>query len=297
MTARNERDGYLRELGRALTAAGIHGRHRQRILDEFSDHLDCDPVAQLGAPGSLAAQFADELGTERARSAAFRAFTALAVTGLLLAVRLLSMGSLNPVGGSPPDGLGLFAAVLAAQISFVTGGLALLRGWRLRRDTTIVAAEARILSRRAGVALAAGVLATLAIPLRAASTPGHPSASAPLSLAAVAAALLVLILAVPSLVRAVRLRPQTGGPAGDLFADLGPFGALARTVAGGSVNRFAAMLGAALFAAGALQGVVANDPYDGLIRAALESGACLGTYLSLGRYLGLRQERVSAQPS
>src|SRR5690242_18567400 len=81
---------YLEELSRSLSEVGIRGRQRARILAEFSDHLECEPGAVLGAPGDVARQFADELGTARARRAGFRAFAALAFVGVLFAIAFLS---------------------------------------------------------------------------------------------------------------------------------------------------------------------------------------------------------------
>jgi hypothetical protein len=54
-----------------LTSVGITGALRNRILAEFDDHLAVDPEADLGAPPALARQFANELGTSRARRAAY----------------------------------------------------------------------------------------------------------------------------------------------------------------------------------------------------------------------------------
>jgi hypothetical protein len=85
---------YEEELSAQLTAVGIAGRERTRILAEIADHLSCDPDATLGDLAALARQFADELGTFRARRAAFTAFSALAVAGVLTAVMLATA----PVG-------------------------------------------------------------------------------------------------------------------------------------------------------------------------------------------------------
>ncbi|HEY2316874.1 MAG TPA: hypothetical protein VGH67_01130 [Solirubrobacteraceae bacterium] len=61
---------FQSQLNGELTAVGITGRLRRRILDEFADHLACDPQASLGDPRALARQFADEVGTTRAMRAA-----------------------------------------------------------------------------------------------------------------------------------------------------------------------------------------------------------------------------------
>ncbi len=85
---------YLDALESELTATGIPARRRRRIVAEFADHLHEDPAAELGAPSELAKQFADELGTSRARAAAFRSFAALAFAGISL------MGMFIAVGGN-----------------------------------------------------------------------------------------------------------------------------------------------------------------------------------------------------
>jgi hypothetical protein len=37
-----------------------------------------------------------------------------------------------------------------------------------------------------------------------------------------------------------------------------------------------------------LQGVVVDDPYDGIARGLLDAAACMTGFIVLGRYLGLR---------
>ena len=59
MSSRSE---YERALSRELSAVGISGQLRRRILDEIGDHLSCDPQAPLGEPQALAREFADLRG-------------------------------------------------------------------------------------------------------------------------------------------------------------------------------------------------------------------------------------------
>jgi hypothetical protein len=94
---------YERELGRELAVVGISGRLRARILDEFADHLACDPGADLGDPRELACQFADQLGSARAMTAAVGSFAALMVAGLVFAVAFAFSGSaaFGAVRGAP----------------------------------------------------------------------------------------------------------------------------------------------------------------------------------------------------
>jgi len=279
-----ERDDYLNRLARELAGAGIRGARRRRILDEFADHLACDPDAGLGDPRALATQFADELGTSFARRAALSAFAALAVTGAVLVARLLSMGQFNRIDGSAADTLGILAAVIAAQVAFAAGTLGLLRAWRLRGESRIPAAEAKILARRAGVGLVAGALATAAVPLRAVASPHVTSGPSWLSGAAVAVALGALLLAVPAVIQSARLRPSAAGPAADLMADLGP---LSKPLV--SPTRIALLLAGAMLVFLAVTGIMADDPYDGILRGLMEGGACLAGFAALGRYLGLRR--------
>src|SRR3954447_12163390 len=94
---------FHERLPRELAAVGISGRLRPRILEEFDDHLASDPQADLGDPGELARQFADELGSFRARRAAVRSFAALALAGILFAVALVSCPR-NAFGAVPGGG-------------------------------------------------------------------------------------------------------------------------------------------------------------------------------------------------
>jgi hypothetical protein len=276
-------ESFLDSLETELTHAGIGGRRRERILAEFADHLDCDPGADLGDPHALATQFADELGTSFARNAAFAAFGALAITGALLVIRILTMGAFNRVDGSAGDTLGLLGAVVAAQVSFAAGTLALLRAIRVRRQPTIPAAEARIIARRAGLGLAAGALAILAVPLRASASQHTTSAGSTFSIVAMVIGVAVLLLAAAPLIRAARLQPSTAGDAPDLLADIAPLGNPARTP-----NRVAVLLASGLFLVVTVAGVAAGDPYDGAFRGLFEGLACYGGFVVLGKYLGLR---------
>ncbi len=159
---------YRSDLSRELAAVGIGGRLRSRIVAEFDDHLACNPDAQLGDPKAIARQFADELGTTRARRAAFVSFGALALAGVLFGAAFVAAprGMLAPASASNHiSWLATFAAALtacAAQVSFVAGGLALVRALRLRRDGVIAGAEAEVIRRRATVGVGAGLVTMVA---------------------------------------------------------------------------------------------------------------------------------------
>jgi hypothetical protein len=286
---------YLNDLDAHLARAGIRAVRRQRIVTEFADHLSCDPDADLGDPAALATQFADELGTCFARTAAFHTFLALSLAGVLVVVRAVALLPLNAGGFGTADTVALLISAVAAQVALVAGGLGLLRALQLRGRRTIPRQEASVLARRAGIGLAAGALTIVAFPFTQ-SYRVHPGAVAivghPTNLwwpLASAAGLAVLVAAAPAVVRAARLRPQAAGPAGDLLADLGPLQPVAGRIMSGSVNRLAFVIGAGLVIVMALAGVAANDPYDGILRGLLEGGAFLGGYAVLGRYLGIRR--------
>jgi hypothetical protein len=286
---------YLNDLDAQLAGAGIRGARRKRIVTELADHLSCDPDADLGDPTALATQFSDELGTSFARTAAYQAFSALALAGVLVVVRAVALLPLTATDFGTADTVSLLISVIAAQVALVAGGLGLLRALQLRGRGIVSREEASVLARRAGIGLAAGVVTIVAFPLSQAYR-AHPGAvtiaSHPTNVwwpLASAAGVVMLLAAAPAVVRAARLRPQTAGPAGDLLADLGPLQPVAARIASGSVNRLALVIAAGLAIVMALAGVAANDPYDGLLRGLLEGGAFLGGYAILGRYLAIRR--------
>jgi hypothetical protein len=287
---------YLEELDDALRDCGLNGHRRQRIVAEFADHLHENPSANIGEPWQIARRFADELGTHHARSAALTAFGALAITGLVVGVRGVAMLPWN-TDGSGSDTASLLAAFLAGQVALAAGGLAVLRALRLRRESTISRREATVLARRGGGGVAAGAVTVIAFPFRQ-SYAAHPGAvqighgsTSWVWPAISAAALLALAAATPAVIRAVRIRPQAVGPAGDLLADLGQIAHPTRTP-----TRFALLFAGMLTLLATVAGVVANDPYDGAIRGVVEGAACLVGYGLLGGYLGLRRTTDLATP-
>jgi hypothetical protein len=152
---------YLDELERALESAGVPRTRRARIVLEFSDHLDCDPAAELGSPQLVAERFAAELRLVSTRQARVGAFCALALTA----------GSLAATGGHPGGivyALASVAIVLGGQIALVCGMLALLPSLRRPGDT----GAAVMVQRRVGTALAAGGAVVLAQAVQAVSEAG-----------------------------------------------------------------------------------------------------------------------------
>jgi hypothetical protein len=283
---------YPEELGRELTAVGIRGRLARRITTEVRDHLECDPEVDLGSPPAIAAQFADELGTVRTRRAAFVAFGGLALAGILLV-----MAGLTAVQGFPHrhphsvlfGGLGAAMVALGAQIAFVAGTLAMMRGLRGRRAPVMPRAEAIIVVRRAAIALVAGLAAVAGLALVAIEFDrGVRRSSTSLALVLLGLAALGLVAAAPTVLAAARLRPTVAGPRGDIFDDLGR---LIPPPLRGHAWRFAFIVTGLVVVLVTAAGVGQQDPLDGAARGVADSLACLGCFALLGGYLGLRPAR------
>src|SRR6476661_7909921 len=130
---------YLDELGRELSAVGIRGRLRSRILAEAADHLaDSDP-ALFGDPAELARQFADELATDRSRRATVAALAALAGAAGVSA----AAGGWGDIFSAEWAPLGVAAALgmlVFPQVSFAAGLLAALRVARRRHERRLPSA-------------------------------------------------------------------------------------------------------------------------------------------------------------
>lgn len=249
---------YASELHDELRRAGIRGKHAERIVTEFEDHLACDPNAQLGAPREIAERFASELRVVRTRRATVGMFGALAVCGVLfLIVVATHKGSGVP---SVLSAVGALAALASAQIAFVAGMLSLVRVVRGRS-----AGDLRVAQRRGTVALAAGLVVAVAL----AATGAYYAL----------AVLPALVLAARASRRAVAITPDEF--ADGLGADL-PFPRATLLV-----------LGAAASGVVFLQGVVGEKSVqEGLIRGGIEAtGLVLGVLL-LGRPLALRASRA-----
>lgn len=291
---------YPERLEPELDALGIRGPLAQRILTEITDHLACDPSADLGDPSALARQFADELGTRRALRAAFGAFAALALAGGLFLVAIFAaqseggfavrIGQTQPVLGN----IGVVLSALGAQVALVAGGLGCLRALR-RRDVHVLSREeALVLVRRASVGLAGGLLTFVGLVLTAVALKGHIAGWwTTLALCLAGAGALVLSAALPAAWAAHRLPPRLEGTMGDLGDDLR--GLLpAQLDAGGW--RFALLVACVIGLVIAFAGFVQNDPYDGLLRGLGDGAACLAGYAALGGYLGLRRMTRMADP-
>ncbi len=302
---------YADALRSELGAVGISGRLRVRIVTEIEDHLACEPDAQsdaqsegqsdafearlgasearLGPPELLARQFADELGTLRTRRAALRGFAALALAGLLFFAAFV--GAPAAAFGAAPNGASLLGriarlvAILAPQVAFVAGLLAALRTVRRRGSAVIVAAEARIIVRRAIVGTVAGLATTvslggIALAFRHQVRPGWYTFA--LVASGVGAAALLAVL--PSLLAATQVRPVAAGGSGDLFDDLGP---VVPRMLRARPWRLAVSIAAGVAIAIAIAGGAGDDLYDGIARGIADGLVCLLGFATLGRYLGL----------
>lgn len=282
---------YLNQLTLELKSAGIPPRRRRRIVAEFADHLHENPEAELGAPEQIARQFADELGTRFARVTAYSAFVRLAIAGAVLVAALLdgSRSAWNGYGAGAHDASPLWYVIvlgicaLAAQVAFAAGCLALVRAYRLRRAPVISNADAGILNRRAGVAVSAGAIAMLVLPLS--LIPQHHRLDGTAWWAHPLVGVIpivVLLLALPGVLAAVRLRPSREGVPRDLSFDLG--------TSDGRVTpwRVAAVLSLVILLVLAVTGLASDDPYDGIARGLLDAAACMIGFTVLGTYLGLR---------
>ncbi len=290
---------YLNTLEHELTVAGIPPSRRRRILAEFADHLHQDPSAELGAPSELARQFADELGTRLALTAAFRAFAALAFTGISLVAMFVAVGGNRGlrVGGphsvSPPAWavLTLVVAAVMSQVAFASGLLALLRAWRLRHERVIGAADALVLARRSAVGLVAGLVTLAALPACAVAFPhaaGHTWTA--FAWAVAGAGVVVLAAVAPLLIGSFRLRPTHRGEPSDLITDLGGWVPRALTP-----TRCASLLALGIVVLLTAHGVIVDDPFDGALNGIADGTACMAGFAVLGRYLGLRTARKAAQ--
>ena len=289
---------FRTQLSRELSAVGITGRERRRVLDEFADHLACDPGAQLGEPAALARQFADEVGSARARRAAAVSFAALALAGSLFGLAFVTSDAVfgaTPKGGPAIGQIATAVAILFSQVSFVAGTLAGLRWLQRRGSGVLSAAEAKVIVRRAAVAVICGVvtmvsLGTLAI----AYHRFQPSAWATFAIVAASVGTAALLASLPAVWAAARLRPVAEGSAGDIFDDLGGFVTLVPPPLRGRPWRVAAVVSVVVAVAITVVAVPAQDAYDGALRGILDALLCMAGFATLGRYLGLWRPRAEA---
>jgi hypothetical protein len=190
-------DEYLDELGGALH---VRGAVRRRFLRECRDHLadaaaargEQQAVRAFGPASDIAAGFDAEVAARRGVHSTFATVVAvLATAGSTLAlIHAASTDATAPARWAT-------AFFVAAQVSAVAAGLALVQALVLRRST-MAPAEVVLLARRNGCALvAAGVTMFSA----GAAVPGRASAAVLLAGPMLAGAALVAVLRARSLAR------------------------------------------------------------------------------------------------
>jgi hypothetical protein len=264
----------IEELRRELTAVGIRGRQRDRILAEFADHLACDPEAELGEPRTLATQFADELAIDSARHSALWTFGALAIVAFAVGVPQVTLPTVPDIAAGRSlllVGPATLAVVIGSQLAFAAGCLAALRALRLRgpQDVTLV-------RRRVTVALAAGALTAAGSAAYAVNFWSIvPDWWAVLAvLCAIGAAVPLGVTAFAS-ARSGSLQVSQPEPVRGLSADLGPF---ARPWAIGAAAGLAVLAGTS---------IVEGSLVEGALRAGFEAVAFAACFVTFRRYLGL----------
>lgn len=288
-------DGYTRELGVELRRLGVPASRRRRLLAETEDHLRSDPdaLSRFGSASDIAQQCADELGSSGARRVSITAFAVLAFAGLLFGGLMLAVFAMVPPhtifccrGTSVMQSLTLAVLIVAPQVAFVAGVLAMIRALRLRNRGALPRGEVTVLRRRTAVALLSGA-ATMAALIAFVVQFGSalPGWLVPASLAAGATSVLLLGVASVPLVVTWRVQVQTAGAAGDIFRDLGP---LVPVPLRGHAWAFAAICALAVALVVFAPGLAADDGYDAALRGAAEAIACLAGFAILGRYLKLR---------
>lgn len=282
---------YPDELGRELAGAGIRGRLRRRIVTEIRDHLECDPDAKLGPPAELAHEFADNLGTIRARRAALASFGALAIGGTLAGAVFaattragIALPKVHPPSRVLFD-LGMVLVALGGQVAFAAGVLGALRAVLRRRESVIVREEALVLRRRTTVALTAGVVCLAGLALVGIEASHAAGWWRTLALISAGTGACAIALALVPLISAHEVLPLAGGSAGDIFEDIGW---ITPPQLRGRPWLLALLVAGAIAVILAAAGIVQNDPYDGALRGLLDGLACLTGFGLLGRYLGLR---------
>jgi hypothetical protein len=281
---------YLRELEAELGGVGIRGSRRRRILAETADHLhESGDARRFGEPKLIAVRFADELATSGARRVAFTSFLALAPAGIAYAVvfGLIRTGPDIASGRLLPLAIGAaLTMVLAPQVAFAAGLLAVAQAWRLRSETSAPAAEITLLRRRAAVALGSGGAAFAGIAVYAYEySSGLPGWWATTAFVVSGAALVPIGGAAVALARNAQVRPQAAGSAGDVFDDVAPIVDRIPLNLRGRPWRFCLLVAAAVAAAA----LIGGGPDEGPRNAVAEFAAVCAAFAALGRFLGLRR--------
>ena len=125
-----------------------------------------------------------------------------------------SPGTRRPTRGRSLAALAFAAVIVAPQVSFVAGSLALVRVLR-RREPVLPSAELTVINRRTGVALVFGLVTMVALELLAFELRNDSAGWwVALTLAGAAVATPLLVLAALPAAVAARLRPRVAGASG-----------------------------------------------------------------------------------
>jgi hypothetical protein len=285
---------YLAELDSELASRRVTHRVRRRLVREVGDHLRSDPASlpRFGAAEELAQVTAETVAARHVRRAPWESFAVLAVVGVAFSGILVgwSTGEGTRVAASHANLAetvlaGVFL-VVAPQLSFVCGLLAVLRAWRLRGIDPLPAAEVHVIRRRTALGLGSGLLA--AAGLAVAGVLPRVGMGANLAAAARLAGVVGTAACVLMLLRelsADRVCVAMPGSAGTIDEDLGRLLPQPLRV---HPWRLAVVASCTVAVPVAVAGAVAGDGYDGALRAICEACACLGGFAALGVPLGLR---------
>ncbi len=285
---------WLDHLDDELSARGMSGRERRRIVLELRDHIACEPGCEdrLGDPRELAASFADELAADRTRRSSFHVFAALILAAVALAVSQLSLGH---AGGYPGFTRGLSLALflpslvgmlIAPQVALVAATLAALRAVRRRRARILPTAELALIRRRAWVGLSAGIATVVGLELYVVDFSSVlPRWWLALVGGLAGAAGVALLAAATRLAAAGAIATRTSGSAGDVFDDLPAIGWLwlrRRPWRLGALASLIVALAMTVFEARAEHSLI-----EGVQRGAFEGLAAAAGFALLGRALGV----------
>lgn len=293
---------FAARLDRELAALGVPRRERSRIRFEYEDHAACEAGAEarLGDPAKLAGDFADELAADRARSDAWLALGALAMTTAALFAALIAAGGVSGPADSHPIWVlwlsGLAGIVVGPQVALVAGAAVALGAWRRRGTKVLPKASVALSYRRALAAIGGGLVTTVGLILYAFSFAGSEQTWWVAGVAGTAGLSTMALAAVAWQARGTAaVAVSLTGPAGDVFDDL----ALAAIGSAGTrwteaLRTHSRLLGAVLcVAAGILVAVgtghAESSLIEGLQRGGFEGIAAAAGFVLLGRRLGLRR--------
>lgn len=266
---------FERSLRAELDRVGIRGALARRIEAELADHRRCDPDAPLGEPSRLAESFARDLRAPLTGRAVRRGFIALSLTAVALVAVVLAFSATDQ--WAHPDVFGTRGAVIAgsgvtivvaAQVAFVAGMLALLPLVLARTDQ----ASLHVAQRRMSVALgSASVVIAAELVQAVAQRPLVPGWLFAASALAAVAPLPVLLPATRTVRVARSLTPDV--PVRGVFSTALLLGVAVAAVATMSV-------GSAL---------AERSLAEGASRGAIEALAIAASYVLFARRLGLRR--------